>query len=351
MLNEKQLNEIKEHLEKAQNPLFYYDNDADGLCSFLLFRRFLGRGKGVAVRSYPDLNKQYASKAKELKADYIFVLDKPIISREFAKEIKEMGVPFVWIDHHDMNNDPEKFSNEFGVYYYNPFKNNGEERSDEPVTYLAYRITNRKEDLWIALMGCIADHYMPDFAKEFEEEYPDLWAKNVEEPFDVYYKTDIGKIARALNFGLKDSTTHVVQLQNFLIDSKGPGDVFSESKENENFRKKYMEVKKKYDSLIKEAKKQIHGKLLFFSYSGDVSMSSDVANELSYYNKEKIVVVAYKKQGVSNISMRGKNVKEILDKIISVLDSASGGGHEEAVGARIRTEDLEKFKMLVEKEI
>ena len=49
MLTNKQIEEIKEHLEKAQNPLFFYDNDADGLCSFLLLRRYLGRGKGVGV--------------------------------------------------------------------------------------------------------------------------------------------------------------------------------------------------------------------------------------------------------------------------------------------------------------
>lgn len=32
MLTEKQISEIREHLEKAQNPLFFFDND-DGLCS------------------------------------------------------------------------------------------------------------------------------------------------------------------------------------------------------------------------------------------------------------------------------------------------------------------------------
>ena len=31
MLTEKQLKEIREHLEKAQNPVFFFDNDADGL--------------------------------------------------------------------------------------------------------------------------------------------------------------------------------------------------------------------------------------------------------------------------------------------------------------------------------
>ena len=48
MLSEKQMQELKEHLDRAQNPLFFFDNDADGLCSFLLLARYIGRGKGVA---------------------------------------------------------------------------------------------------------------------------------------------------------------------------------------------------------------------------------------------------------------------------------------------------------------
>ena len=102
MLTEKQIDEIREHLEKAQNPLFYYDNDADGLCSFVLLRRFSGRGKGVAVRSFPELNASYAKKAQELNADYVFVLDKPVLSREFVEEIAKLQLPLVWIDHHDV---------------------------------------------------------------------------------------------------------------------------------------------------------------------------------------------------------------------------------------------------------
>ena len=39
MLNKKQIKEIREHLEKAQNPVFFYDSDADGLASFLLLAR------------------------------------------------------------------------------------------------------------------------------------------------------------------------------------------------------------------------------------------------------------------------------------------------------------------------
>src|SRR3989344_1799019 len=278
MLTNEQLDELREHLERAQNPLFYYDNDADGLCSFLILRRFLGRGKGVAVRSYPDLNENYVKKAKELKADYVFVLDKPVISRKFVEEFDKVGMPLVWIDHHDVEReDLSSFSN---LFFYNPALN--KEKSYEPVTYLSYKITERKEDIWLALIGCVADHYMPDFSEEFREMYPDLWAKNVKEPFDVYYKTEIGRIARSFNFGLKDSVTNVVQFQNFLISCRSPRDVFSELSGNQKFRKKYFDIKKKYDSLLGKAKEHVLEKFLFFSYSGELSISSDLSNELSY---------------------------------------------------------------------
>ncbi len=349
MLTQKQINELKEHLDKAQNPIFYYDNDCDGLCSFLILRRYIGRGKGVAVRSFPDLNAQYARKARELNADYIFVLDKPIIAREFIEEIVRLGLPLVWIDHHDIaEND---FNKDFqNIFVYNPTKNSGKDRSEEPVTYLAMHLSGRKEDLWLAVIGCIADHYMPDFSEEFGKRYSEFWGK-VNGPFDAYYKTEIGKIAQAFNFGLKDSTSNIVNLQNFLVSCKGPEDVLVEVSGNYSFRKRYREIKRKYDDLLERAKKMVFNNLIFFDYSGDLSISSDIANELSFLYPKKYVSVAYKKGGVSNISLRGKDVKKILERIIKKFENASGGGHEDAVGARIKTEDLEKFKECIIEEI
>ncbi len=343
MLSEKQLSELKEHLEKAQNPIFYYDNDCDGLCSFLILRRYLGRGKGVAVRSFPDLNAQYARKARELNADYVFVLDKPVIAKEFIEEIVRLGLPLVWIDHHDVEIlDYKKFEN---VFVYNPTKNFGKERSEEPVSYWCMKLSGRKEDLWLGVIGCVADHFMPDFADEFGERYSEFWGK-VHEPFDAYYRTEIGRVAQAFNFGLKDSTSNIVHLQNFLISCKGPEEVLMEVTGNYSFRKKYREIRRKYDELLDRAKKNIRGKTIFFEYGGDLSISSDISNELSYLYPKKYVVVAYKKGSVANISLRGKSVKTILEKILEKFENASGGGHEDAVGARIKTEDLERFKEL-----
>ena len=343
MLTSKQINELKEHLDKAQNPIFYYDNDCDGLCSFLILRRYLGRGKGVAVRSFPDLNKEYARKARELNADYVFVLDKPIISKEFIEEIELMNLPMVWIDHHAFQEDinEKEFSN---LYIYDPARNKGKEKSDEPVTYWCYKLAGRKEDLWLAVIGCIADHYMPNFADEFGKRYAEFWDFSVKEAFDVYYKAEIGRIAQAFNFGLKDSTTNIVRLQSFLINCNGPDEIFLEVTGNYSFRKRYREIKKKYDILVENAKKATYEDLIFFEYAGDLSISSDIANELSYLYPKKYVAVAYNKGSVVNISLRGRNVKSILEKVLNSLENASGGGHKDAVGARIKVEDLGRFK-------
>ncbi|MCX8159224.1 MAG: hypothetical protein N3D20_02965 [Candidatus Pacearchaeota archaeon] len=351
MIGKKEIDEIKAHLEKAQNPIFYYDNDADGLCSFLILRRAFGKGKGVAVRSYPELDESYSRKARELKADYIFVLDKPVIGIGFLKKIDEMQLPLVWIDHHPISEDAKKEFGKFANFYRYDVVEENDGIMGEPVSSICYRILKKKEDLWIAVIGSVADHYLPDYIDEFVSAYPEWWGKNIKKPFDAYYKSEIGRIAIALNFGLKDSVTHVVEMQNFLINCKGPDEVLEEKRENRHLIKKYKEIRQKYNELLERAKMNIKGKVIFFDYSGDLSISSDLANELIYLYPKKYVAVAYKKGAVTNISMRGDDVRTILDKILKNFENATGGGHRDAVGAKIKTSDLERFKELFFEEV
>jgi len=213
MLNETQINEIKEYLEKAQNPLFFFDNDNDGLTSFLLLRRFIGRGRGIAIKSFPDLNVSYYKKVEELKPDFIFILDKPVVSKDFVERANKDNLPIVWIDHHQV--DKPEFD---GVSYYNPFFNDG---NNEPVSYICYKITNRKEDIWLAIIGNISDCYLPDFYLEFEKKYPELTIKNAKSAFDLLYNSEIGRISRILDFSLKDTTTNVVNMIKFMAKVNG----------------------------------------------------------------------------------------------------------------------------------
>jgi single-stranded DNA-specific DHH superfamily exonuclease len=342
MLNEKGISQITEQLEKAQNPIFFFDNDPDGLCSFLLLQRWLGRGKGVAIKSFPDLNEAYFRKVQELRADYIVILDKPLVSYEFFKKIKEVNLPVMWIDHHDMGIKVPKF-----VDYYNPTLTT---KINEPVTALCYQMTQKKEDLWLAVVGCISDGYMPDFYKEFMEKWPELGVKTTN-PFEVFYKSRIGEVARIFSGGLKDTTTNVVNMLRFLVKAKAPCDVLEESSKNYSMHKRFKQIDEKYQRILEKAKALAvsSGKFLFFKYSGDLSVSGELANELMYTFPEKDICVAYVKGGKANLSLRGKNIKEKLLKALEGIEGATGGGHDDAVGGQMHTDDLEKFREKLEK--
>jgi single-stranded DNA-specific DHH superfamily exonuclease len=341
MLTEKQLKEIREHLKKAQNPLFFFDNDVDGLTSFLLFRRHIDRGKGVAIKSFPELNTSYSRKLYELKPDYIFILDKPKVADGFLKEAELLNLPIVWIDHHDV----PRTKND-NINYYNPFFNDG---TDEPVSYLCYNTTNNKKDIWLAMIGCIGDGFFPGFVSEFRNQYPELWKPNIKTASGALYKTEIGKIARILNFALKDRTSKVVRMMKFLCQIRSPHDILDESKARPILQR-FNQVNRKYSKLIEKAKKIATGKVLFFQYGGELSLSADIANELFFMYPEKLIVVAYMKGAKANVSFRWKNnVKELTLKAIEGLEGATGGGHEHATGAKVSIEDLPKLKERVEK--
>src|SRR3989344_1617678 len=346
MLNKAQISQIKQHLENAQNPIFFFDNDPDGLCSFLILRRYIERGRGVAIKSFPSLDESYFRKVQELNADYIFILDKPIVSDEFFKKVEEVNIPVVWIDHHNVSAKIPEFVNYYNPYYKDsasklaPYeKDNG----SEPVTALCYQVTGKKEDLWIAVIGCVANSYLPDFYPEFCKEYSDL-AVEATTPFDVLYKSKIGEISRILSNGLKDTTTNVVSMLKFLINVKSPYDIFDENSKNHVLHYRHKQIGKKYKDLLSKAKK-LYGKdrILFFKYSGDLSISGELSNELCYLFPEKIVIVAYIKGMKANLSLRGKNIREMFLKSIEGVSGATGGGHRDAVGGQMSVGDLDKF--------
>jgi len=339
MLTKKQVKEIKEHLENAQNPLFFFDNDPDGLCSFILLQKFTKKGKGVPIRSFPGLTETYFRKIIELNPDYIFILDKPVVSKEFFDRVREMNIPIVWIDHHEID---KKEIPEY-VYYYNPLFN--KKKTSEPVTSLCYQINSDQNLIWIAVAGSISDKFFPDFYDSFKKRYPDL-AINSNDPFDIFYNSQIGKISRIFSFALKDRTTNVIKMLKFLIAAENPYEVLEETKNNCTMHKRFNEINSKYQKLIEKALEiaKPSKKLIFFQYGGDLSISSDLSNELNYKFPKKVIVVAYIIGGKANISVRGKKIRKNVIEVIKNLENATGGGHEDAVGAQVRIEDLEKFK-------
>jgi hypothetical protein len=200
------------------------------------------------------------------------------------------------------------------------------------------------------VVGCISDGFVPKFYSDFEKKYPEFSIKS-KTAFDIFYKSQIGKIARIFSFGLKDRTTNVIGMLRFLMKAKSPGEVLEENSKTYTLLKRFSQIDSKYQKLLNKAipiaKKS--GKLLFFQYGGDLSISGDLANELSYLFPEKVIVVVYIKGLKGNVSMRGTKIRETFLKSIEGFENATGGGHENAVGGQMNIEDLERFRSNLEK--
>ena len=336
MLEKNKLEKIRTQLESSQNPLFFYDNDADGLCSFLILRRALGRGKGVVIKSFPDLKPQYTQKVDELNPDTIIILDKAELSKKFVDYVREKEISIIWIDHHETKTPKEIIKK---TSYYNSYP------SSEPTSYIVQKIFNRQQDKWLSILGCIGDVYLPNFATEFSKENPDLLPENID-AFTALQATTMGKITRKLNFGLMDTTTNILRLIKYLYKATSPYDILEENNYTKQFHKRSNQLEEFLQKQIKKAQKQKNPNpnLIFFTYSGNTSMSSEIANHLSYKNPDKLIIVAFLRPEKANISIRGENALKITKKAIKNILGATGGGHENATGAMIPISDFDKFK-------
>ncbi|MAG39391.1 hypothetical protein CMI41_00270 [Candidatus Pacearchaeota archaeon] len=339
MLGSKEILKIRDFLDQSQNPIFLFDNDVDGLCSFLILRRAMDRGRGVPIKSFPKLTDQYVRKVEEFGSDAVVILDKAEVSSEFVDAVNEMGVPIMWVDHHKSESS-EKLKSKVEFYSTYP--------EGEPTTYIAQQVFGRDEDLWLALIGCIGDVYSPIFGKRVEKEYPELFNSEVS-AFEALHSTEIGKFVRMLNFGMMDTTTNVINLVKYMFNVKSPYDLLEENPRTRQLHKRYSELNEIYEKQVKKALSSIDEKedVILFSYSGHVSMSSEIANKLYYLYPDKTIIVCFKKPEKINASIRGKGALTLTQKIVSEIEGVMGGGHEEATGATIPVDKWEEFKGLV----
>ena len=226
--------------------------------------------------------------------------------------------------------------------------------NDTIISYVLGTDYNIRDGIEIYIWYCDNYSYKGiklEFYDTFKINYPDL-AINSFDAFDIFYKSQIGKIAKIFSFALKDRTTNVVGMMKYLLTVKSPYDVLNENSKNYTMHQRFNQIDIRYKKLLKKAEMvDRKNKILFFQYGGDLSISSDLSNELNYKFPDKIVVVVYVSGVKANISVRGKSVREIILKSIDGLDDATGGGHEDAVGAKIRVEDLEKFRENLEKNL
>jgi single-stranded DNA-specific DHH superfamily exonuclease len=328
-------------LRGAKNPLFFYDDDPDGLCSFLLLYKITTEGHGIVVKSKPFIDTSFLPRVDEYHPDLIVILDVPIVEQEFLDAVH---VPVIWIDHHQ----PQE---PVGVLYYNPRIK--DLHAYIPTTRMAYQVNGNTRDMWIAMVGCLADYYLPDFTDTFVKRYPHLLKSNqtIEQ---ARYMNDIGTISRIFSFLLKGRTSDVRKSVNVLARITSPDELLEgRTTQARYLLRKFQKIDHVYQKLLERAKNVTpEDNIILFTYRADQhSFTSELATELSHLHPDTTVVVCREKSGEMKCSLRSKT--PILTALTNALRGVDGygGGHESACGAVVKQTDWDIFLNNLKREL
>ncbi len=341
MLSDKDVKKIREELDNCQNPLFFFHDDPDGLCSFLLLYRYIREGHGIVFKSKPGLGVRFLRKVEEYTPDKVFILDIPIVDQEFIDNVK---VPVIWIDHHT----PLERNK---VKYFNPRLN---DRSDgTPVTRICYEVA--KQDMWIAAVGCVGDWVVPDFFDEFKGRYKGFVDGKVKDPGKIYFESKLGELIRIFSYILKGKTSDAIKCFKILTRIDDPREILDGSSARGKFiYSRFEKINNEYVKLLEEAVKHASkdGLLIFIYDEKKMSFTGDLSNELIHRYPDKIVVVGREKNGEIRMSLRSTKVKlpAVIEKALIGVEGY-GGGHEYACGANVKKEDFDRFIYSIREEI
>jgi single-stranded DNA-specific DHH superfamily exonuclease len=340
-LTTKEIKKFREDLASSYCPLVFFDDDPDGLTSFLQIYKEVGDGRGVVLKTKPELAESFAKRAEELNHDMIFVLDIPSIEQEFLDRVK---TKVLWLDHHS----PLKRT---GVDYYNP--RNGDDKDNRPTSYWVYKII--KKNIWVAMVGCVGDWQLPDdITKAFRKEYPDLLPKEITTPEKALFESKIGLLAKVFSFNLMGKTQDAMKSVKILTRIKSPYEILDQTTPRGKFIwKRFQVMNKDYEDLIGSIKVRKSDKILLHIYEETrMSFTGDLSNELLYRNPDKIIIVGRSKSGETKCSLRSASapLAPILKKALVGIEGY-GGGHKFACGACIKDEDFKKFISNLKKEL
>ena len=332
---------MRKFLEKAEKPIFFFDDDPDGLTSYVLLKKHYKKGVGICMKSSPTVEGVYAAAIKNHKPDLVVILDRPNVSQEV---IDFISVPIVWLDHHK---PIERDGNH--LHYYNPM--NGKKPDNRPTSYWAYKIVEENE--WIAVIGIIGDWNVPeeDILEKFD--YRDLLGNAKTAP-EMMFDTEYGTLVKVLSFAIKGSTKSTKECFDALVEINSPLDILEQrTAEGKLIYKKFEKLNKEYEALVEDAmSSKESGNVYVYTYPGGKnSYTGNLSNELLHRLDNDVIIVGREKDEEVRMSIRsqGKDILPVLNKALENVEGY-GGGHAKACGAAVKMIDFPKFVEIMKEE-
>jgi len=337
MLTDTEIKKILDQLDNCKRPLYLFDDDPDGLCSFLLLYRYVKEGKGIVVKTAHNIGRNFINKVVNYEPDKIFILDIAQIEQSFVDEVKrKTNSPIIIIDHHSPINIKD-------VEYYNPQKH--DPNAKNPVSLLCYKIV--KTDMWISVVGTVSDWIIHPDIDEFRLKYPNILPENIKTPEEALFNSRLGELIKFYFFILKGDNREVLKCIKILTRIESPYEILDQTTPRGKYiYKRAMVNNRQYEKIKKKAIESVdkEDSILLFRYDeSDTSFSAYLSNELVYRYPDKMIIVARHSDDEFKCSLRGNhNIPEILKK--SLLDvEGYGGGHLHACGCCVKVRDFDRF--------
>lgn len=329
------LKQINKKIQESVRPFALFDDDPDGLSSFIQLKKEYPKLEGMPVKGKSTITAEFfLEKIHTYCPDLIIALDKPYISEEFRERAK---IPIIWIDHHPVTDHR-------GTKYFNPNLTKKYTYAP-PVSYWIHKML--KKHLWIAAVGTFGDYYYLK-SKEFIEKYRHLLPEKLEIE-EILFNSKFGTIIQCFDFILKGKTMEMKRSIKALEKIKEPEEILNRSTSEGKFLyQRYIEIKKHYDALLKHAlsQKTENEPYVFIYPNQKYSLTNSLSTHLCYLLPNEFIIIARNQTAdeIVKLSIRSKTIdlRPILKQALKGTNG-TGGGHKNACGATIPSEYLGIF--------
>ncbi len=342
-------------LKPKRRVVIIHDDDPDGICSAVL----LSKSCLKVVSEDPEIHStEYGLSLtrkllKELTKDApqaIIFTDVPAIPHDLLAEAAGFAEILI-LDHHY----PENYR---GVAYANPRLL--KPSAYLPSSYLAFQVATElglgKDLAWIAGIGVLSDHGVKDCRPLFtliKSEFPKLIGKAKVEDALLMDDSPLGLLTKAVTSATVASPRSGAQVAFKALNSAESYEDILEGSTPEAKRllEWHRSVEAEFQRVIKDACQNVSRlgrKTVLYRFKSPLRIKSLVANYLPRLFKREIVLVIQQDGKYIHVSFRRgdqnqTDLRSLVQRAITDIPGASGGGHPEASAARLPTGYLDQF--------
>jgi len=330
--------------------ILYHAYCADGLCSAVIIKKAIERILNLKINniiSYTtyEITEEIIEYFKKNNIKKAIFTDLSIdVKPEMVKKAEE-NIELLIIDHHQYQYD---LNSERTIFIHASEINKEIDSSKYPASKLVYDLFSELTDLedldWISVIGLISDmgyNTWKDFCDNILKKYKI-------ETKETIFRTQIGKAKGTLSTALMFTDIKTEKILKILEEAKNYNDIIN----NDYLKKLQKKANEELNKWIENRNKaEKYDRLVIYEIKPKLHISSTLSTILSMeFFKDKTLIVITDISGTQELIISARdqsrkiNLNEFLKEATKDLPESTAGGHIPAAGAKIRREDLEKFK-------